>query len=52
MQKKLFQCPICKLHYDSVLWAKKCEEWCSNHNSCNLAITTHAIERERNRENG
>ncbi|SRR5258708_6170368 len=46
-RKKLYQCPICKLHYSSKLWAKKCENWCKKHDSCNLTITTHSVERQK-----
>ena len=42
--KKLHQCPECGLHYESKEQAKKCEVWCKEHQSCNLEITSHAIE--------
>lgn len=44
---KFYQCPICKLHYKNKAWAEKCESWCKAHNSCNIAITTHAEERKK-----
>ena len=43
-KNKLFQCPECGLHYRSKEWAEKCEAWCLKHKSCNLEITSHAIE--------
>lgn len=42
--EKLYQCPECGLHYKNVEQAKKCEVWCREHHSCNLEITSQAIE--------
>lgn len=42
--EKLFKCPECGLNYKEREWAKKCEAWCKEHKSCNLEITSHAIE--------
>lgn len=42
---KFYMCPICGLKYKEKKWAKKCEEWCKKHNSCNLEITKHAIKK-------
>ncbi len=39
-----YQCPECGLHYNEKEWADKCEVWCKEHKSCNLVITSHAIE--------
>ncbi|MEM2918685.1 MAG: hypothetical protein QXY62_04220 [Candidatus Altiarchaeota archaeon] len=39
----LWQCEECKLFYKEKNFAKKCEEWCKKHNSCNLEIIKHAI---------
>lgn len=38
----LYQCEECDLLYVDASWAKKCEEWCRKHRSCNLEITSHA----------
>ncbi len=42
--KELYQCQECGFHYEQKEWAKKCEEWCKEHHSCNLKITSHSIE--------
>ncbi len=49
--RNVHQCPICKLHYSSKLWAKKCESWCKKHPSCNLEIESHSIESKQARGN-
>ena len=41
--KKLFKCKECKMYYKDKILAKKCEEWCKNHKSCNLEITKYAL---------
>jgi hypothetical protein len=48
--KKLYQCEECSLHYENEDWAKKCEAWCREHNSCNLEITAHAVENKKTTE--
>ena len=45
MPETSFECRICKLHFRSKAEADACYEWCSEHDSCNLEITKHAIER-------
>jgi len=42
--KTLYSCPECGLHYKDKKWAEECEAWCKEHRSCNLEITSHAIE--------
>ena len=42
--KKLYQCPECKLWYDDKEWEEKCEAWCKEHQSCNLDIIKYAVE--------
>ncbi len=42
MNAKTYACPICKLKYKEKEWAKKCEAWCNEHQSCNLDIIKHA----------
>ncbi|SIM83633.1 hypothetical protein CSP5_1789 [Cuniculiplasma divulgatum] len=49
LDENLFQCEICKLHYENKTDAGKCQEWCSQHNSCNLEITFRSIEASRSR---
>jgi len=40
--RTLYICEICDLKYAQREWAKKCEEYCSEHNACSLEITKHA----------
>ncbi|MDP3729322.1 MAG: sulfite exporter TauE/SafE family protein [bacterium] len=40
---KTFTCSACGLRYKEESWAKKCFEWCTAHNSCNLEIIKHAV---------
>jgi len=41
--KVYYQCEICKFTYETKEWADKCENWCKEHNSCNIEITKHAV---------
>jgi len=41
--KKYFQCEICKFAYKEKEITEKCQNWCEEHNSCNLDITKHAV---------
>lgn len=43
-EAKNYLCTECRLSYKERLWAKKCEAWCKEHQSCNLEITKHAIK--------
>lgn len=43
----LFECEECHLLYDEEKWARKCEEWCIEHKSCNLEITRHATKQSK-----
>ncbi|MGC8710425.1 MAG: hypothetical protein ACP5RF_02350 [Candidatus Micrarchaeia archaeon] len=47
----LYFCEICRLHYTDKALAEKCQEWCSKHNSCNLAIASQSVEAVRGRAN-
>lgn len=42
--KELYQCEECGFHYAKKVLAEKCEIWCREHRSCNIAITAHAEE--------
>ena len=42
----LYQCSICKLHYQDQKDANSCYQWCKDHNSCNLKLTKKAVERK------
>ena len=46
---KYFQCEECGMNYSEREWAKKCEEWCAEHHSCNLEIIKNAVDIERNK---
>ncbi len=48
--KELHECPECGLHYRDVEQARKCEEWCREHHSCNLEITKGAVEHEKHEQ--
>lgn len=39
-----WQCEECGFKYGNKEWAEKCEDWCREHQSCNLEITQHAIQ--------
>jgi hypothetical protein len=43
--KTFYQCERCKLLYEYKEWAKKCEDWCKENNSCNIEITKHAMKK-------
>jgi hypothetical protein len=43
-EKKTYVCPVCKLKYEEEEWVKKCEAWCTEHQSCNLDIIKHAAQ--------
>lgn len=43
-QVKMYVCNECGFKYSDEAWAKKCEEWCKEHKSCNIEITKHAIK--------
>lgn len=42
-----YACGECFLHYHDEARAQECESWCRQHQSCNLEITRHSIERSR-----
>ena len=41
---ELYQCSICKLHFETKKMADKCDDWCQNNNSCNVEIAGQSIE--------
>ena len=47
IEKKLFQCSVCGLHYETEETAKKCEAYCKEHNGCSLDITKLSMERTK-----
>ncbi len=40
--KNLFECEECRMLYKERELAKKCQDWCSKHHSCNIEIIRHA----------
>lgn len=43
-QNNFFICEECNFKYKEEDWARKCEQWCKEHHSCNLEITKHSIK--------
>ncbi len=41
-----FVCDACGFKNVMKEWAVKCEKWCREHNSYNLDITKHAIQKK------
>ena len=41
--EKVFVCPECNMTYKDAEWAKKCDLWCKEHQSCNLEIIKHEV---------
>jgi hypothetical protein len=37
-------CEACGFKYKEEKYAQKCEEWCKEHNSCNMDITHHSVQ--------
>ncbi len=44
--KTLHACEECNFLYEEKEWAEKCQQWCQQHQSCNLEITQHAVPLE------
>ncbi len=42
--KKYFVCEECGFSYEKINLAEKCQNWCKEHNSCNIEITKRAIK--------
>jgi hypothetical protein len=40
---KIYECRICGLKYKEESLAKKCEEYCKLHKSCNLELAKKAV---------
>lgn len=45
--KKLYQCKVCGLHYESKELAKRCDEFCREHHACGLDIIKHSVEEKQ-----
>ena len=35
---QVYECSICKMKFKEDVWAKKCDKWCLENNSCNEKI--------------
>lgn len=46
-QTKTYTCPVRGLSYEDIDLARKCEDWCKAHNSCNLENTKHSINKRK-----
>lgn len=44
--KTYYVCEVCGFTYKEKEWAHKCQEWCTEHQSCNLDIGEHAVSLE------
>lgn len=38
-----YQCEACGFVYEEKAWAEKCQQYCEEHQACNLEITQHAV---------
>ncbi len=45
--KTFYACEACSFAHEEKMWAKKCEDFCTEHSSCSLEITSHAVARVR-----
>jgi lipopolysaccharide biosynthesis regulator YciM len=43
-RESIYTCEECGFAYHDKTWAEKCEEWCKQHKSCNIEITSHAVK--------
>lgn len=41
--KPVYQCEACGYAYEDKTWADKCQQYCEEHQACNLEITAHAV---------
>ena len=44
--KKEYVCEACGYRYTTKELAERCEEWCTEHHSCNLEITAQGVAPE------
>lgn len=45
-ENTLYICEECGFAYEEKQWAQKCQNWCRQHQSCNLEITQHTVPLE------
>ncbi len=41
--KTLFTCEECGMAYEEKEWAEKCQDWCSENDTCHIEIIAHAV---------
>ncbi|OGC81625.1 MAG: hypothetical protein A2V81_05135 [Candidatus Abawacabacteria bacterium RBG_16_42_10] len=46
-QEKNYSCQICGLQYEEQALAQKCQDWCTQHQSCSLTIAKHAVRKPK-----
>ena len=44
-KKLYYKCEECDFDYAEKRLAKKCEDWCRKHKSCNLEIIKYAVKK-------
>lgn len=44
IDKELYQCEECGMHYEDEKIAKECEEFCRANHACNIEIIKYAVE--------
>lgn len=42
-EKTFYLCEACGFGYKDMQIAKKCEDYCNEHNSCSIEFTKHAV---------
>ncbi len=42
--KEYYQCEECGFFYADKKWAEKCEDFCKEHNACDVEIIKHAAK--------
>ncbi|MFB6212734.1 MAG: hypothetical protein ABEI53_02900 [Candidatus Magasanikbacteria bacterium] len=47
LDKKIFRCEECGLHYETIQKAEECENWGKDNKSCNLEIIQDALENKK-----
>lgn len=47
VKANVYICSECGLSYREKDLARKCKDWCKKHDSCNLEITKHAVNKKK-----
>jgi hypothetical protein len=43
-KKEFYVCEACDFAYEDQATAKKCEDWCNEHHSCNMDIIQDGVD--------